>query len=434
MSGIAEILLNMGYKISGSDISRSDITQRLTKLGAKIMFEHKPDNVIGSDVVVISSAINKTNPEVQQAEYLKIPVIPRAEMLAELTRIKYTISVAGTHGKTSTTSMAGLILQTGKLDPTIIVGGKLRNLGISTGAKPGKGQFLVAEADESDGSFLKLISTICIVTNIDNDHMDYYKTIKNLRNSFIQFLNKVPFYGCGIICSDDPGVRAILPHLNRKYYTYGLKNNPDITATNIKTAGWGSKFDVVFNKKLIGEFDLKVPGTHNILNALSAICTGIELEIPVPRIQEGLKQFTGVGRRLEIRNNKNNVLYLDDYGHHPTEIKSTLSAIKTNLPDRRLIVIFQPHRYSRTKLLYKQFGPVFKSADIVRLMDIYPAGEKPIPGVTSKLILNEIKKYHGNASMFGEKDINELKKFIRQGDVVLTLGAGSVYKLHDKLC
>ncbi|MFN3966631.1 MAG: UDP-N-acetylmuramate--L-alanine ligase, partial [Endomicrobiia bacterium] len=413
----------------GSDLVRTEITEHLEKLGARIVYKHKKENVSGADVVVVSTAISSNNPEVVMAHKNKIPVIPRAEMLAELARIKYAVTIAGTHGKTTTTSLTAMILQYGGLDPTVIIGGRVKNFGDSS-AKLGKGDFLVAEADESDGSFLKLSPTIAVATNIDNDHLDYYGNIEKLKQAFVEHLNKVPFYGCSILCIDDIGIRSILKKIKRKYYTYGFNPEADFSAKIIETNFSGSKFKVFYKNKTVGDFVLSIPGIHNIQNALSAICCGIELSIPVKKIYSALKDFSGVKRRLEIKGKINNVIFIDDYGHHPAEIMATLKTIKDNFSDRRLLVIFQPHRYTRTKILYKEFGPVFRKADIVRLCEIYPAGEKPIKGVSSELILKEIKKYHNNVEMF---EFNKFPKLLKPNDVVLTLGAGDIWKTGEKI-
>ena len=435
MSGIAEVLLNLGYKVSGSDLIKSEVTERLKKLGAIIFYTHKPENIRNVDLVVVSSAIKENNPEYVFAKQKNIPVILRAEMLAELARIKHTITIAGTHGKTTVTAMVGLILQMANYDPTVIIGGRLKNFGHS-GAKLGKGEFLVAEADESDGSFLKLMPTIAIVTNIDDDHLDYYKNINNLKQAFIEHINKVPFYGYGILCKDDIILSSLFKKITRQYYTYGLNNNSDITARNIEFSGWNSKFDIIYKNRELGSINLHVPGIHNVLNSLSAILVGLQLGVSFNKIKKGLENFTGVGRRLEIKFKKKGITCIDDYGHHPTEILNTLNTLRKIFPDKRLIVIFQPHRFTRTKIIYKKFGPVFKKSDITMIAPIYPAGEKPIKGVSEFLIYNEVKKFNKNVELFlpdDEKNIKNLIKILKPGDVVLTLGAGNIYKLSDNI-
>ncbi|MCX5782373.1 MAG: UDP-N-acetylmuramate--L-alanine ligase [Elusimicrobia bacterium] len=429
MSGIAEVLVNLGYKVSGSDLKKTDVTDHLKKLGAKINIGHKAENILGSNVVVTSTAVDVTNPEVIAAEKEKIPVIPRIEMLAELARLKYAITIAGTHGKTTTTSLTSLVLAKGGLDPTMVIGGRFKN--IKSGAKLGKGEYLVAEADESDGSFLKLSPTIAVITNIDNDHLDYYKTLENIKKAFVEHINSVPFYGCDIVCWDDPNIREIAPKIKRRYITYGLKDNPNFTAKDIRTKGWGYSFEVFKDGKKLGAIKLNIPGLHNVLNSLAAIAVGCELGIPFSKISLALEEFAGVGRRLEIKGDKNGVLIIDDYGHHPTEIKATIAAIKSNWPDRRLITLFQPHRYTRTANLYEDFAEALKSSEEIRLLQIYPAGEKPIEGVSSSLIYNSMKSNGKNAQYF--KDSDSLIKEIRSGDIILTLGAGDVWKIGEEI-
>ncbi len=366
MSGIAEVLVNLGYKVTGSDLKKSDVTGHLKKLGAKISIGHSAKNINGANVVVTSTAVSPINPEVIAAKKKKIPVIPRIEMLAELARLKYAITIAGTHGKTTTTSMASLVLAKGGLDPTIVIGGRFKN--IKSGAKLGRGEYLVAEADESDGSFLKLSPTITVVTNIDNDHLDYYGTIENIKAAFVQHVNSVPFYGCAIICMDDANVREIIPQIKRRYVTYGLKDNPDYTAKNLKKTGGGFSFEVLKDGKKLGNFRLNVPGIHNVSNAIAAIAAGVELDIPVKKIYSALNEYAGVGRRLEIKGRKKDILVIDDYGHHPTEISATIAAIKSNWPKCRLVTLFQPHRFTRTANLYKDFSEVLKKSDEVRAL------------------------------------------------------------------
>ncbi|OGS20944.1 MAG: UDP-N-acetylmuramate--L-alanine ligase [Elusimicrobia bacterium RIFOXYA2_FULL_39_19] len=435
MSGIAEVLLNLGYNVSGSDMYATETTRHLEDLGAKIFTKHQASNIKNVDVVVTSTAIAKTNPEVLEVQKRKIPVIPRIEMLAEIARLKYTVGIAGTHGKTTTTSMTSLVLQYGGLDPTVVIGGRVKNFG-STGAKLGQGDFLVAEADESDGSFLKLSPAIITVTNIDDDHLDYYGTFEKLTASFIEYINKIPFYGFGILCVNNPVIKSILPKITRRYFTYGLNTDADYTAKNIEANFQGSCFDVFKNNKSLGRFELSVPGAHNVQNALSAICCGIELGIPIVKIKKALKDFVGVGRRLEIKgrigmaHSQDEIIFIDDYGHHPTEVQATIKALRDSYKNKRIIAIFQPHRYTRTKILYKKFGKVFGDADLIRLCEIYPASEKPIKGVSSKLILNEAKKHKNNIEMF---NFEKLVKEIKPGDVVLTLGAGDVWKLNGKI-
>ena len=429
MSGIAEVLLTLGYKVSGSDLKKTDVTEHLQKLGAKVSIGHKGENIEGANVVVTSTAVDQNNPEVVSARENKIPVIPRIEMLAELARLKYAVTIAGTHGKTTTTSLASLVLAKGGLDPTVVIGGRLKNL--KSGAKLGRGEYLVAEADESDGSFLKLSPTIAVVTNIDNDHLDYYGTMENIKAAFIKHINSVPFYGCSIVCSDDANVRGIMPQIKRRCLTYGLQNTPDYTAKEIKAVGFGHEFDVYNNEKKLGRIRLNVPGIHNVLNALAAIAVGVELGVSFKDITAALVEYAGVGRRLEIKGDKNGVLVIDDYGHHPTEIRATLGAIKSSWPDRRLITLFQPHRYTRTLSLSKEFGDALKLSDDVRLLEIYSAGEKPIEGVSNKLIFDNMKDKGVRVEYF--ESAERLLSQLKPGDIVLTLGAGDVWKIGEEI-
>ncbi|MDO8735124.1 MAG: UDP-N-acetylmuramate--L-alanine ligase [Elusimicrobiota bacterium] len=427
MSGIAEVLVNLGFNVSGSDLKETDVTKRLRKVGAEIKIGHRKENLENSnvDVVVTSTAVTKDNPEVLASHFQKIPVIPRAEMLAELMRLKYSIAIAGCHGKTTTTSMTSLILANAGFDPTVVIGGKFNNFG--TGAKLGKGEYLVAEADESDGSFLKLSPTFAVVTNIDNDHLDHYGTLENIKIAFVQFINKIPFYGCAILCNDDENLKSIIPQITRKYYTYGFNDSADFKAKNVETTDIGSKFDVLDHGNLLGNIELKIPGRHNVLNALASVVCGLELEIKFSKIAKALLDFNGVGRRLEKIGSYKNVVFIDDYGHHPTEIKATLSAIRSINPKKRLFVLFQPHRYTRTQMLKDQFGGAFGDADVIRVLDIYAASEKPISGISSQTIIDAIEKNEKkDAGKF--TDVNTVSKEIRDGDVVITLGAGDVWK------
>lgn len=432
MSGIAEVLLNLGFNVSGSDLKETDVTKRLKKIGAEIKIGHKKENLENSDVdvVVTSTAVTKDNPEVLAAHFQKIPVIPRAEMLAELMRLKYSIAIAGCHGKTTTTSMTSLILANAGFDPTVVIGGRFNNFG--TGAKLGKGEYLVAEADESDGSFLKLSPTFAVVTNIDDDHLDHYGTLENIKIAFVQFINKIPFYGCAILCNEDEKLKSIIPQITRKYYTYGFNASADFKAENVEATDIGSKFDVLDHGKFLGNIELKIPGRHNVLNALASVVCGLELEIKFSKIAKALLDFNGVGRRLEKTGSYKNVVFIDDYGHHPTEIKATLSAIRSINPKKRLFVLFQPHRYTRTQMLKDQFGGAFSDADVIRILDIYAASEKPIPGISSQTIIDAIAKNEKkDAGKFS--DVNTVSKEIKDGDVVITLGAGDVWKKADEI-
>jgi UDP-N-acetylmuramate--alanine ligase len=436
MSGIAEVLLNLGYKVTGSDIKDTETVSRLRSLGGNIFIGHRESNVKGTDVVVVSTAIDATNPEVTEAIREKIPVIPRIEMLAELMRLKYGVAIAGTHGKTTTTSLVAVVLAKGDLDPTAIIGGKLNNIG--SGAKLGQGEFLVAEADESDGSFLKLTPTIGVITNIDDDHLDYWKNIDNIHDAFVEFANKTPFYGSMIICGDDPGVRAVIPRLKRKYVTYGLSvnsvSNCDLIAHNIEFAGFGAEFDVIYYENNLGRVRLNVPGLHNVYNAMAAIGVGLELAIPFETIAQGISDFKGVVRRLQLKGEAHKVVIMDDYGHHPTEIKATLAALKKYWP-KKLLVIFQPHRFSRTRLLAAEFSTAFAQADELIVMDIYSAGEKFVPGVSSQLVIDEVKKsgFSNIHYLPGRKEVVDYLAGTPADTLVLTLGAGDVWKAGEEL-
>jgi len=385
-------------------------------------------------VVVTSSAVIPDNPEVVQAKKLKIPVIPRAEMLAELMRLKYAVTIAGTHGKTVTTSLVSMVLAEGGLDPTVVIGGRLKNIGSS--AKLGKGEFIVAEADESDGSFLKLTPTIALLTNIDDDHLDYYKTLDNIKSTFTQFVNKVPFYGSIILCGEDENIKSIIPQITRKYYTYGIGKSYDFYAENIVYKGMYTEFDLCFSGKNLGRLKLHFPGAHNVINSLGAAAVGIELGVEFEKIRKALADFTGVSRRLEVKAEKNDIVFIDDYGHHPTEIRVTLETIKSIWPERRLLVIFQPHRYTRTRDLAKKFGPSFNSVSRIWLTDIYSAGEKPIPGISSSLILESFPaEKRETVTLISDREaiIKEVVKSLRPQDVLVTLGAGDVYKIGEEI-
>ncbi|OGR78942.1 MAG: UDP-N-acetylmuramate--L-alanine ligase [Elusimicrobia bacterium RIFCSPLOWO2_02_FULL_39_32] len=432
MSGIAEVLVNLGYKVTGSDLKQSDVTDRLQGLGAEIFYGHRKQNVGETQVVVTSTAVRKDNPEVKQALKLKIPVIPRIEMLAELARLKYTIAVAGTHGKTTTTSMVATILQESGMDPTFIIGGKLQQLG--SGAKLGHGDYLVAEADESDGSFLKLSPTIAIITNIDNDHLDYHGSMKKLKSAFIEFGNRVPFYGCTICCVQDKEVKSILPYLNRQVVTYGFDSGCAYSAQKISFENQHTRFNLFFKKEEVGTISLPLSGKHNVLNALAACVCALELKIPFEKISLSLQKFQSVARRIELRGEKNGALWIDDYGHHPTEIKATLSALREKYKDKRLVVLFQPHRFSRTKILLKEFGKALRDGNEVILLPIYPAGEKPIPGLSSKNLLHVLRRNGVHSTLLnGHQPPMFLEQYCKPDTIFLTLGAGDVWKMGQKI-
>ena len=435
MSGIAELLLNLDYFISGSDLRKTEVTEHLSDLGGKIFLGHRPQNIDGADVVVFSSAVKGDNPEIVEAREKSIPVIPRAEMLAELMRLKYGIAVAGSHGKTTTTSMIASILTKGGFDPTVVIGGRL-NIWGGSNARLGRSDFLVAEADESDGSFLALSPSIAVISNIDHEHIDFYRSMNNLRKTFIDFINKIPFYGRAILCVGDKEVQGLIPKLTKSYLTYGLNPQSDIRASGISKEGLNTTFDVIFKNGLAGNVTISIPGEHNILNALAAVGVGLELDIDFKYIREGLKDLGGLKRRFEIKDERDGILFLDDYGHHPTEIIATLSAAKECWPDRRLVVVFQPHRFTRTRDLYDKFVISFNQADFLIITPLYGAGEEPIEGVDSKALYQGIRNHGHRAVTYcdsTEDTISELLDQIRPGDIVLTLGAGDIHLVGTDL-
>lgn len=434
MSGIAEVLLNLSYEVSGSDKSLSDITDHLAKKGAKIYEGHSPKNVKDVDVLVYSSAVTTDNPEVIEANRQKIPVIKRAEMLGELMRLKFGIAIAGTHGKTTTTSLTGAVLTAGALDPTLIIGGKVRSL--NTNAQLGKSDFLVAEVDEFDRSLLTIIPTIAVITNIESDHLECYEDMDDLKNSFLMFANKVPFYGKVIVCLDSPVIQEILNSIKRKVETYGFSSQADLTARNIQYSSNGVSFDAHYHNNLLGSVKLQIPGKHNVLNALASISVGLELDIPFSKIQKALQEFSGVNRRFEIRAIINDIMVVDDYAHHPTEIIATLQGARTGWPDRRIVAVFQPHLYSRTRNFYKEFARSFFDADVLFVTEIYPAREKPIEGVNGNLIAQTaIEIGHKNVNYVEPKDQlpEEVSKILKPGDMIITIGAGDVWRINDQL-
>ncbi len=437
MSGIAEVLLNLGYRISGSDAKLSPITERLQKLGAKVFEGHSDANVESAQVVVTSTAVRADNPEVIEAVRRQVPVIPRAEMLAELMRLKYGIAIAGSHGKTTTTSMVATVLDRAGLDPTVVVGGRVNTIG--SNAKLGHGDFMVVEADESDKSFLKLSPTIAVVTNIDLEHLDFYSGIEEIRSCFVQFVNKAPFYGSVIICLDDPNIQMIIPQITRRVMTYGMRAHAEISAFNVQLSreSFGSEFVVRRKGEELGRIKLNVPGEHNVLNALAAVAVGLDLEVEFPIIAQGLEAFRGAERRFQIKGlvegEKNGILVVDDYGHHPTEIRATLAAAKTG--GRRVVALFQPHRYTRTAALREEFARSFYDADVVLLSDIYAASEDPIEGVSAQALAEEIEKFgHRRARYIGgvEQGKQALLDVVQPGDLVLTLGAGNVWRAGEE--
>jgi len=434
MSGIAEVLLNLGYAVSGSDLRRSAVTDRLRSMGARFFEGHAAANVADAHVVVASTAVRGDNPEVQEARRLGIPVIPRAEMLAELMRLKYGVAVAGSHGKTTTTSMVALVLARGGLDPTVVVGGRLGVLG--SGARLGKGEFMVAEADESDRSFLKLSPTLAVVTNIDREHLDTYRDLADVQEAFLGFVNKVPFYGAGIMCLDDPPVQDILPRVERRLVTYGVAGQAQVAARDVQLKPTGAVYQAVLEGSPLGKVELAVPGAHNVLNSLAAVAVGFDLGVPFAAIEEGLASFTGVDRRFQVRGEAGGVLVVDDYGHHPTEIRVTLETLRTRAAGRRTVVLFQPHRYTRTQLLWDEFCRAFNHADVLLLCDVYPAGEEPLPDVSAEALARAISaRGHRQVGYAGDLKaaMERLLEEVREGDVVLTLGAGNVWTLGEEL-
>jgi UDP-N-acetylmuramate--alanine ligase len=433
MSGIAEVLLNLGYKVSGSDLKSSSVTQRLAGLGATLFEGHQPANIAGAEVVVTSSAISAENPEVSEARTLHIPVIQRAEMLAELMRLKYGIAIAGMHGKTTTTSMVAAVLAAGGLDPTVVVGGRVDAMG--SNARLGKSHYLVAEADESDRSFLKLSPILSVVTNIDREHMDCYRNMRDVKKTFLDFMDRVPFYGMIVACNDDPLLRRLLPEVQRRTVTYGTKRGSDflikINGTKPEVAkdpGPLSRFRVSYRKQDLGEFTLHVPGVHNVLNATAAVAVGVGLDINVEAIRTALDQFRGVDRRFQLRGRAAGISVIDDYGHHPTEIKATLAAAR-QCGFRKIHVIFQPHRYTRTRDLMEEFSSAFDDADSLFVLDIYAASEKPIDGITGEILARRIREKTAKIGRYvvsPAEAVEAAAAVAEDGDMILTLGAGSV--------
>ncbi len=434
MSGIAEVLINQGFDVTGSDRSRSEVTDHLEQLGANISYRHAGENVNGAQVVVASSAIGSDNVEVKAAREKMIPVIPRAEMLAELMRMKHGIAIAGTHGKTTTTSLVATVLGGGGLDPTVVIGGRFKSF--SGLAKLGQSEFMVAEADESDGSFLKLSPTFAVVTTLDEEHMDHYGTLEGIKEAFLTFINKVPFYGASILCLDDANIQSLIPKIEKRTITYGLTSQADYTARAISYDGMQTYFTVFHQGKELGRVHSGALGQHNVLNTLAAVAVGMELNLDFDRIARSLEAFTGVQRRFEIVHQSDALTLVDDYGHHPVEIKATLKTAKDVWPDRNLIAVFQPHRYSRTLHLMDQFFQAFNDADHLIVIDIYPAGEAPIEGVHSRRLAEGTREF-GHKRVDYIEDRNEvvphLLRVLQPNDVVMTLGAGNVWELNRLL-
>jgi UDP-N-acetylmuramate--alanine ligase len=444
MSGIAEVMINLGYKITGSDLKETELTKRLEQMGAIINYKHHKNNLKGADVVVMSSAVRETNPEIAAAKQLGLPIIPRAEMLAELMRMKNGIAIAGSHGKTTTASMVSTVLHQAGWDPTAVIGGRLNAFG--SNARLGTGEWMVVEADESDGSFIKLKPMMTVVTNIDREHMDHYRNKSNLEKAFLEFINSVPFYGLSVLCADCPLIRKIMPRIKRPHITYGESERADIRAIKIKSHSPGCTFTVMKKEHELGTITLGIPGRHNAINALAAVALAMELEIQFPAVARALQGFKGIQRRFEVRGSRNGIIIVDDYAHHPTEIQATLQAAREwrdkRLPQdkpQRLICLFQPHRYSRTQDLEKQFTRAFNQAEILILTEIYSAGEDPIPGVTGERLYKAVKRMRNNQRLKTEfvpdlKDIpGRIGPLLKEGDLVLTMGAGNIWQAGDQL-
>ena len=433
MSGIAELLLNLGYEVSGSDIKKSKVIERLVEMGGNITIGHERDRVGDADVVVYSSAVSLKNPEVLEAKERTIPVIPRAEMLAELMRLKYGVAIAGAHGKTTTTSMVASILMAGNLDPTVVIGGRLDIWG-GGNAKLGQGDILVAESDESDGSFTVLSPTIAVVTNLDREHLDHYGDIDGIRDAFTDFINKIPFYGLAVLCLDNEEIQTIIPRLKKRHQTYGMNSQADLRAREITKEGLETSFEVVEYDQSLGRILVGMPGTHNALNALASIAVARELDVPMECISKGLKDLGGLERRFQVKGEKQNILVLDDYGHHPTEILATLETVRACWPDRRVIVAFQPHRYSRTRSLFDRFVLSFNDADVLLVAPVYGAGEQPMDGASAEDLCKGIRE-HGHKEVFFGKDQKDILKALsntaQAGDIILTLGAGDIYRVGE---
>ena len=434
MSGIAELLLNLGYKVSGSDLKSSDITERLIRFGGTIFRGHEALQIEGANVVVVSSAVDENNPEVQAARQQSVPVIPRAEMLAELMRLKYSIAVAGAHGKTTTTSIVSAVLDRGGLDPTVVIGGKLKS--IDTNARLGEGEFIVAEADESDGSFLKMSPAIAVVTNIDREHLDHYDDLDDIKSAFLNFIDRIPFYGLAVLCLDNEPVQDLIPDIKKRYTTYGMSAQADIQAKNIQFEGLNSRFSLYRQGEHLGDIRLNLPGIHNVYNSMASVAVGLELSIPFEIIKAALEKLEGVQRRLEIKGQINGITIVDDYGHHPTEIKATLQAAKDAWPDRRIVVVFQPHRYTRTQALFDDFTRSFYQSDVLLVLPIYSAGEEVIEDIDSLSMCEGIRQ-HGHKKVICRDTLTdaatELKDILLPGDVLLTLGAGDVWRVGEIL-
>jgi UDP-N-acetylmuramate--alanine ligase len=435
MSGIAEILLQRKYTVTGSDNSLGETTERLEELGATVYKGHDEKNIEGADVVVYTSAVKASeNIETKTALDRQIPVIKRAEMLAELMRMKYGIGIAGTHGKTTTTTMTGHVIQDGSFDPTIIVGGRVHSFD-KTNAVVGSGDIIIVEADEFDRTFLRLSPSMAVITNIEAEHLDIYKDLDDVKNAFIQFANKVPFYGVVVVCLDDPAVRSILPDIERRTISYGFTPQAQVRAINIKKVGFYSNFTVLYEDKILGEIRLRAPGDHNVKNSLAAVAVGLELGMSFDNIKSGLERFQGVYRRFQKKADTDNILVVDDYAHHPTEVQASISAARNGWKEKRIVAVFQPHLYSRTQKMYQEFGLSFFDAEVLVVTDVYPSREEPIEGVNGKLIADTAKKY-GHRDVHYVEDKNKLpttlKEICRPGDIIITMGAGDIYRYCEK--
>jgi len=433
MSGIAEVLLNLHYVVSGSDLRRSETTERLESLGARVRVGHDAANVEGADVVVVSTAVARNNPEILAARERLIPVIPRVEMLAELMRMKFSVAVGGTHGKTTTTSLISAVLSVGGLDPTVVVGGKISSMG--TGARLGASEYMVAEADESDGSFLKLSPTIAVVTTVDEEHLDYWSGLDEIKSGFTRFANSVPFYGCSVVCLDQPNIQSIIGDIERRVISYGLTSQADVQAVGVTAAEDHTAFTVVAGGEELGRIEITMPGSHNVYNSTAAVAVGLELGVSFEDIASALRDFEGIARRFDVRGEVHDVLVLDDYGHHPVEIRTTLSAAAARW-NRRLVVLFQPHRYTRTQKLLEEFGRSFYDATVLLVAGIYAASEEPIPGVSGGSIVEAARRYgHRDADYVEDLDAlyERAMGIIQPGDVVVTLGAGDIYKVGERI-
>ena len=434
MSSIAEVLLNRGYRVTGSDLHKTDVTNRLESLGARIFENHAAENVADADVVVHSSAIRvKENPETLEAERRRIPIIPRAVMLGELMRMKYGICIAGTHGKTTTTSITGLVVSEGGFDPTIIVGGKVTVFG--SNAVAGEGDIIIIEADEYDRTFLRLTPSIAVITNIEADHLDIYKNLDDIKQAFVQFANSVPFFGVAILCLDDPTVQEIVGQIDRRVITYGTSRQAEFRAENITQEGLMTRFDVMAGTERLGEISIKAPGLHNVRNALAAIVVARELEIDFEHVKRALAKYSGVQRRFQEVGRIDDVLVIDDYAHHPTEIIATLEAASSGWPDRRIVTVFQPHLYSRTRDFKEEFARAFFNSDVLIVTEIYPAREEPIPGISGELIA-ELARHYGHRSVHLVPDKEDLAAYmldiVQPGDTVITMGAGDIYRYGQR--